>query len=211
MALGVHSSAAVPRPAASSFMPLRCARQAPGLRKGCVCGGGALTKLATLDQVSIRDAGRTSHIHESRSAVYSAQRHKGGGSGPRPQRGTAAELSTPSASSRTRASHGAPPARSRTRASHGAPPARSRARARQATLRANKTPIGHREASVKPQQAASMSGAHLPSPRHWRTYCICSARAPSVRRFSGCPPCIRSALESQLHQRSCPPNHPLLE
>jgi hypothetical protein len=36
LALGVHSSAAVPRPAASSFMPLRCARQVPELRQGMV-------------------------------------------------------------------------------------------------------------------------------------------------------------------------------
>jgi hypothetical protein len=38
LALGVHSSAAVPRPSASSFMPLRYAHQAPGLRKGMVWG-----------------------------------------------------------------------------------------------------------------------------------------------------------------------------
>ena len=37
LALGVHSCAAVPRPAASSLMPLRCAHQAPGLRSGMVC------------------------------------------------------------------------------------------------------------------------------------------------------------------------------
>jgi hypothetical protein len=41
-------------------------------------------------------------LRKSRSMVYSAQRHKGGAGGPRPQRGTAAELSTPSACSRTR-------------------------------------------------------------------------------------------------------------
>jgi hypothetical protein len=38
LALGMHSSAAVPRPAASSFMPLRCAHQAPELRSGMVGG-----------------------------------------------------------------------------------------------------------------------------------------------------------------------------
>jgi hypothetical protein len=43
----------------------------------------------------------TRHVSKSRSAVYSAQRHQGG-SGPRPQRGTAAELSTPPTCSRTR-------------------------------------------------------------------------------------------------------------
>jgi hypothetical protein len=86
MALGGHSSAAVPRPAASSLMPLRCAHQAPELRSGMV---GAQLWIAH-------------HDHESWSMVYSAQRHQGGVAGHRPARGTAAELSTPSASSRTR-------------------------------------------------------------------------------------------------------------
>jgi hypothetical protein len=35
-ALGVHSSAAAPRPVASSLMPLRCAHQVPDLRTGMV-------------------------------------------------------------------------------------------------------------------------------------------------------------------------------
>jgi hypothetical protein len=34
LALGVGSSAAVPRPSGSSFMPLRCPHQAPELRIG---------------------------------------------------------------------------------------------------------------------------------------------------------------------------------
>jgi hypothetical protein len=43
-------------------------------------------------------------LRESWSAVYSAQRHQGGGGGHKPPRGTAAELSTPSACSCTRQS-----------------------------------------------------------------------------------------------------------
>jgi hypothetical protein len=35
------------------------------------------------------------HVRKIGSVVRSAQRHKGGGSGLRPQRGTAAELSAP--------------------------------------------------------------------------------------------------------------------
>jgi hypothetical protein len=51
LALGVHSSAAVPRPSGSSLMPLRCAHQVPELRQ-CIVGG------ATVDR---------HHGHERRS------------------------------------------------------------------------------------------------------------------------------------------------
>jgi hypothetical protein len=83
LALGVYSSAAVPRPLGSSFMPLRCTHQAPELRT-------AIVWCYTVDRLPLR---------KSWSAVYSAQRHQGGVGCPRQPWRTAAELSTPSASS----------------------------------------------------------------------------------------------------------------
>jgi hypothetical protein len=52
--------------------------------------------------VWLRHSGGPPPLRESRSAVYSAQRHQGGVGGPRPPRRTAAELSTPPTCSRTR-------------------------------------------------------------------------------------------------------------
>jgi hypothetical protein len=109
LALGVHSSAAVPRPSGSSLMPLRCAHQVPELRQ-CIVGG------ARVDRPSLHKnwfgwSKSVDHplLRESWSAVYSAQRHQGGGSGARPQRGTAAELSTPSACSPYKTCRALPP------------------------------------------------------------------------------------------------------
>jgi hypothetical protein len=147
LALGVHSSAAVPRPSGSSFMPLRCAHQAPGLRIGAVAGLrwiahcvarailiAAQRRIANHVTGSGYESRRmqwnTRHTRESWSAVYSAQRHKGGVGCPRQPRRTAAELSTPSASSctRDRVRHVGQLQRSQTQAKHrqNIPPASTR-------------------------------------------------------------------------------------
>jgi hypothetical protein len=84
----------------SSFMPLRQASQASGLSKVVTSPANNFTtsrvrRVATNRLIA-------SHTGKTLSVVRSAQRHKGGGSGPRPQRGTAAELSAPPAVSRTK-------------------------------------------------------------------------------------------------------------
>ncbi len=66
-----------------------------------IIDGEALGKLAPATEVDSR-RWNTHHDRKSWSMVCSAQRHQGGAGGPRPPRGTAAELSTPSASSRTK-------------------------------------------------------------------------------------------------------------
>ncbi len=88
LALGVHSSAAVPRPAASSLMPLRCAHQVPGLRTGLVGATAVERQLLREIRLAVLQGGMcTRHARKSRSAVHLAQRHKGGGRRPGDSRG----------------------------------------------------------------------------------------------------------------------------
>jgi hypothetical protein len=93
-------------------------RLSPGLRPPPLCRCAVHTKRQGCEWVPLgATRWRTCHVTKGWSMVHLAQRHKGGGSGPRPPRGTAAELSAPSASSRTRLtqSPSTPAARSRTR------------------------------------------------------------------------------------------------
>jgi hypothetical protein len=76
-------------PAFGLLVPLRRPRQATELRIG-------MAWCHKVDHPPLR---------ESRSAVYSAQRHQGGVGGPKPPRRTAAELSTPPTCSRTKQGH----------------------------------------------------------------------------------------------------------
>ncbi len=90
-------------------------------------------------------------LRRSWSAVYSAQRHEGGVAGHRPARGTAAELSTPSACSRTRLSQSLLRA---TNATEVAPPACYRTRLSVLWLQ----PERH---SPKPSVFHNRSGNHI--------------------------------------------------
>jgi hypothetical protein len=51
LALGMYSSAAVPRPSGSSFMPLRCTYQAPELRTGMVGSQAVVRQPSSQEQV----------------------------------------------------------------------------------------------------------------------------------------------------------------
>jgi hypothetical protein len=99
-----HLAWAAPRLSPALRAPPLCRCAAHTKRQGCEQGGEAVEEqglYATEKQV-LQWRWNTRQAGKSGSMVHSAQRHKGGAVGPRPTRRTAAELSAPSARSRTK-------------------------------------------------------------------------------------------------------------